>query len=55
MTDDELLAEAVRRGLLGRCTGCRRRWPLRLCRWDSDGYALRCAGCLRIPARCTCR
>lgn len=54
VSDDEILAEVARRGLLGRCGTCRRR-KLYLGRWDSDGHTLRCSGCRRTPARCTCR
>ena len=51
-TTQELVDELTRRGVLPRC-GCGR-WKTYLGGYDEDGYTLRCRGCLRAPARCTC-
>lgn len=51
-TTGELVAELTRREVLPRCR-CGR-WQTYLGAWDQDGYALRCYGCLRAIARCTC-
>lgn len=53
VTTEELAAEMVRRGALPRC-GCGR-WGTYMGTYDSDGYTLRCYGCVRAIARCTCR
>ncbi|MFI6160378.1 hypothetical protein ACIA59_10560 [Micromonospora haikouensis] len=50
---EDLAAELLRRNALPRCT-CRR-WRTYLGAYDRDGYTLRCHGCLRAIARCTCR
>ncbi|MGW1057606.1 hypothetical protein [Micromonospora rubida] len=51
-TTEELAAELTRRGALPRCR-CQR-WRTYLGTYDRDGYTLRCHGCLRATARCTC-
>lgn len=51
-TDDELVKELTRRGSMPRCK-CGR-WQTYLGAYDADGYTLRCHGCLRAIARCTC-
>ena len=51
-TTAELAAELQRRQALPRCF-CRR-WQTYLGGYDSDGYTLRCFGCLRAIARCRC-
>lgn len=48
----DLVDELTRRGAMPRCN-CGK-WGTYLGAYDSDGYALRCAGCLRAIARCTC-
>ncbi len=48
----DLVAELPRRRALPRCP-CRR-WRSYMGASDSDGYTLRCHGCLRAIARCTC-
>lgn len=50
---EELVAELDRRGNLPRCR-CRR-WKTYVGAYDRDGYTLRCRGCLRAIAKCTCR
>jgi len=52
LTDDELAAELQRRDLLPRCR-CGK-WQTYVGIWDRDGYTVRCHGCLRAIARCTC-
>lgn len=52
-TTEELVAELQRRGTMPRCT-CQR-WTTYVGHYDADGYTLRCHGCLRAIARCTCR
>ena len=52
-TTEELVAELTRRGNLPHCT-CRK-WKTYMGAYDRDGYTLRCHGCLRAIARCTCR
>lgn len=49
---EELAAELSRRAALPRCP-CGR-WQTYLGTYDRDGYTLRCHGCLRAIARCTC-
>lgn len=49
---EELVAELTRRRALPRCR-CDR-WQTYLGVYDKDGYTLRCYGCLRAIARCTC-
>lgn len=51
-TTAELVNELQRRGALPRCP-CGR-WRTYVGAYDSDGYTLRCHGCLRAIARCTC-
>lgn len=51
-TDDELARELTRRGALPRCP-CGR-WQTYIGVWDSDGRTVRCRGCLKAIARCTC-
>jgi hypothetical protein len=52
LTDTELVDELTRRGALPRCP-CGK-WQTYIGRWDSDGNTVRCHGCLRAIARCTC-
>lgn len=52
-TSEELAAELARRGDLPGCT-CQK-WQTYMGAYDRDGYTLRCGGCLRAIARCTCR
>lgn len=52
-SDDELLAELARRNQSFRCT-CGK-WRAYMGAYDSDGYTLRCHGCLRAVGKCTCR
>lgn len=49
----ELVNELTRRQALPRCP-CGK-WTTYLGAYDRDGYTLRCHGCLRAIARCTCR
>jgi hypothetical protein len=49
----ELVRELQRRGAMPRCP-CGK-WGSYLGAYDADGYTLRCYGCLRAVARCTCR
>jgi len=51
-TTDELVAELQRRGALPRCP-CGK-WQTFVGVYDSDGYTLRCHGCLRAIAKCRC-
>jgi hypothetical protein len=48
----ELVEELTRRGDMPRCR-CGR-WRTYIGVWDSDGKTLRCHGCLKAVARCTC-
>lgn len=52
-TTEELLAEVGRRGG-ARCPTCRK-WMTYMGRYDSDGFTLRCHGCLRATGACLCR
>lgn len=52
-TTEELVSELTQRGNLPRCP-CRR-WKTYMGAYDRDGYTLRCHGCLRAIAKCTCR
>ena len=52
-TTTELVDELTQRRALPRCT-CQR-WRTYMGAYDADGYCLRCLGCLRATARCTCR
>jgi hypothetical protein len=47
-----LAAELERRAALPSCR-CGR-WQTYMGAYDADGYTLRCHGCLRAIARCTC-
>lgn len=49
---EELLAELSARGAMPRCK-CRK-WNTYMGPYDLDGYTLRCHGCLRAIAKCTC-
>jgi len=49
---DDLARELTKRGALPRCR-CGR-WSTYIGIYDTDGYTLRCHGCLRAIARCTC-
>lgn len=49
----ELVAELASRGALPRCP-CGK-WQTYVGSYDADGHTLRCHGCLRAIARCTCR
>lgn len=51
-TDDELVKELTRRNALPRCP-CGG-WQTYIGSYDQDGYTLRCRGCLRATAKCTC-
>ena len=51
-SNEELAPEMARRQILPPCR-CRK-WQTYLGAYDSDGYTLRCHGCLRAIARCTC-
>lgn len=48
----DLVRELSRRGALPRCK-CGK-WQTYTGAYDGDGYTLRCHGCLRAIARCTC-
>ena len=50
---EELVSELTRRSALPRCR-CGK-WQTYFGSYDADGYTLRCHGCLRAIARCTCR
>ncbi|MFI5833199.1 hypothetical protein ACIA5A_05930 [Micromonospora sp. NPDC051300] len=52
-TTADLAAELARRNATPRCQ-CRR-WKTYMGAYDRDGYTLRCRGCLRATAWCTCR
>ena len=51
-SNEELASEMARRRILPPCR-CRK-WQTCLGTYDRDGYTLRCHGCLRAIARCTC-
>lgn len=51
-SDEELVAELTRRGSMPRCR-CGR-WQTYIGIYDSDGRTLRCHGCRRAIAKCTC-
>lgn len=51
-TTEDLIAELTRRRALPPCP-CGR-WKTYVGSWDSDGYTLRCHGCLKAIARCMC-
>ena len=48
-----LVAELTRRGALPPCP-CGK-WSTYVGSYDADGHTLRCHGCLRAIAKCTCR
>jgi len=48
-----LVDELTRRRAMPRCR-CQR-WTTYLGIYDRDGYTLRCRGCCRAIAKCTCR
>ena len=48
----DLAAELTRRGAMPRCK-CGR-WRTYIGSYDSDGYTIRCHGCLRAIASCRC-
>ena len=48
-----IMDELTRRGVLPRCS-CGK-WGVYFGTYDSDGYTLRCRGCVRATSRCTCR
>lgn len=52
ISTDELVNELTRRGALPRCK-CRK-WTTYIGIWDRDGRTVRCHGCRRAIARCTC-
>lgn len=52
-TTEELAAELARRSAMPHCR-CQR-WQTYIGAYDRDGYTLRCHGCLRAIAKCTCR
>jgi hypothetical protein len=51
-TTDELIDELTRRQALPRCP-CGK-WRTYIGAYDRDGVTLRCHGCLRAIAHCTC-
>jgi hypothetical protein len=53
LTDDELNAEVARRGIGIACPSCQK-WQTYIGIYDTDGRTLRCHGCLRAVAKCTC-
>jgi len=54
VSTEDLMAEVAERQVLGRCPTCRAKWPLYVGAWDRYGQTIRCRGCLKIPAECTC-
>lgn len=52
LTDEELAAELKRRDMLPRCP-CGK-WRTYVGIWDTDGYTVRCHGCLKAIGKCTC-
>lgn len=53
LSTQELVDELTRRGDMPRCP-CGR-WRTYVGVYDSDGKTLRCHGCLKAVAKCTCR
>lgn len=49
---EELLAELTRRKVLPPCR-CGK-WATYIGTYDADGYTLRCHGCLKAIAKCSC-
>jgi hypothetical protein len=52
ISTEALAAELTRRQALPQCP-CGR-WQTYMGAYDSDGYTVRCHGCLRAIGRCTC-
>jgi hypothetical protein len=52
LSDEDLVRELERRALLPRCP-CGK-WSTFVGIWDGDGRTVRCHGCLKAIARCTC-
>lgn len=52
-TTEQLAQELTRRNALPHCK-CGK-WQTYMGIYDRDGYTLRCHGCLRAIAGCTCR
>ncbi len=52
VSTDDLAKELSERGAMPMCR-CHR-WQTYLGIYDADGYTLRCHGCLRAVAKCTC-
>lgn len=52
MLTDDLVRELTRRGALPACK-CGK-WRTYVGSYDADGYTVRCHGCLRAIARCSC-
>lgn len=54
MTPEEVVKELTPRNeVLPRCS-CNK-WPTYIGAYDADGLTLRCYGCLKAVAKCTCR
>lgn len=53
VSTSDLARELQRRQAMPMCP-CRK-WATYIGSYDSDGYTLRCHGCLRSIGRCTCR
>lgn len=51
-SDGDLQAELIKRGAMPRCK-CGK-WQTYVGVYDRDGYTLRCHGCLKAIAKCTC-
>lgn len=49
----DLVDELTRRGAMPPCP-CGK-WKTYVGAWDRDGVTLRCSGCLKAIAKCTCR
>ena len=52
LTTKELVDELTRRGAMPRCR-CGK-WKTYVGVWDTDGNTVRCHGCLKAIAKCTC-
>lgn len=52
LSTEELVAELTKRGAMPRCR-CGK-WGTFVGAYDADGTTIRCHGCLRAIARCTC-
>lgn len=57
MSREELEQEVrrLRSSIPTSCPTCRGKWATYMGSWDKDGYTLRCHGCLKSVANCTCR